>query len=99
MNGHTLTVRIAHGQIELDTTCHEPLGADCRMTCPEGCEEWDPNDHEHELVPQPSGVCNVVDWLDNVDMEESFEGPAATLATGLPIKVSWDGDGYVWSMA
>lgn len=99
MTGHTLSVRMSTSQVELSAVCHEPLGADCRMTCPEGCEDWDPSDHEHELEPMPPGECNAVDFLDNVDMEECYQGSTVVISSGDPIKVWWDGDGYVWSMA
>lgn len=92
--GHTVEWRISSAcWIDGTVTCHEPDTADCRTWCAEGCEErcTAPGEHRRE----PTGSCNLKDWLENGDLVECYAGPTATLVNG-PVDISWDGDNYLW---
>lgn len=80
--------------LEGTITCHAAEGADCRVTCPEGCEAWILTDHEHEFVD--AGRCLVVEWIDNSDGARACHVGSHTPVDGF-ITPEWDDDGYVWS--
>lgn len=79
--GHEIVVTHTRfpGGPEYVAHCNEPEGADCRLTCEDGCEEWDGIDRDlngvaYHLVPAgdgavsphgmvDSGECQVVLWL------------------------------------
>lgn len=43
--------------------------------------------------------CNVLDWLNEGDMEETFADPTYTYHYDGPIDVTWEGDFYEWTYA
>ena len=81
--GHEMTV--THdpymGGAEYTVTCHEPPGADCRLVCEQGCDEWstvrsrehgpfhivnaDPTDEAVRHRMVDAGHCNAAEWLTN----------------------------------
>jgi hypothetical protein len=79
----------------LTFTCDAAEGADCRLTCPQGCDTWELPDHEHTLVD--AGECLVVTWLQEGD--ETYGGKDGALLASVPIEVEWTGGGYLWSRA
>ena len=90
--GHEMTV--THGPrmggAEYTVTCHEREGADCRLVCEQGCDEWstvrrdehgpfhlvndDPADEPVQHRMTDNGQCNAVDWLRNADAEIADPG-------------------------
>ena len=90
--GHEMTV--THdpfmGGAEYTVTCLEREGADCRLVCEQGCDEWstvrrdehgpfhlvndDPADEPVQHRMTDNGQCNAVDWLRNADAEIADPG-------------------------
>jgi hypothetical protein len=81
------------GVVSADWTCTAEAGAECRKHCPEGCPTW-PCDHE--LVD--SGACMAIDWLENEDWRDLYDGPETTVRNA-EVTLRWDGEGYVWHYA
>jgi hypothetical protein len=81
------------GYVSATWQCHADEGGDCRLTCPAGCESWNIGDHEHELVD--AGKCLVIEWLEEMELEESHHGHV-TLYSGR-FDYEWDGDGYIFT--
>ena len=93
--GHELTV--THdpymGGADYTATCHEREGADCRLVCEQGCDEWstvrrdehgpfhlvndDPADEPVQHRMTDAGQCSVVDWLRNDDAGIADLGPGS----------------------
>lgn len=92
---HAIAVTIEPGWIRATFTCAAEVGADCRLTCPEQCEEWEP-DHHHTLVDY--GRCVQTEWLENGDWQEDYQGGEVPLVSG-PIELEWTGGGYRWTYA
>ena len=90
---HSVTLVMDEGRLSARWECHASEGADCRLTCLEGCESWSFTDHEHKL--EDSGECNVVTWLENLDLEESHVG-MQVIYQG-PFEYEWD-DGYTFTL-
>jgi hypothetical protein len=91
---HSVKWTIDGDQIYGAVTCHCVEGADCRMTCPDGCEAWILTGHEHGLIDY--GECLVVEWFDNVGLEDSHGPISEPLRDGF-IDPEWDGDGWTWT--
>lgn len=89
---HTVTWKIrSEGYLDGVIKCSAVVGADCRMGCPEGCEQW-PCDHE--LIDY--GECYAVEAIDaGGDLYESYRGPDASLRDG-NVDIEWDGDSWGW---
>lgn len=94
--GHVLRVRLQHEYVSLNVECHEPNGAQCRVTCAAGtCETYTYPNHEHGL--KSTIDCNAVTFFDNSDIEcACATSEAFALYDGMPIEVEWDGDQYAW---
>ena len=93
--GHEMTV--THdpfmGGAEYTVTCLEREGADCRLVCEQGCDEWstvrrdehgpfhlvndDPADEPVQHRMTDAGQCSVVDWLRNDDAGIADLGPGS----------------------
>lgn len=112
--GHEIVVTHDHDHARYRTVCHEPDGADCRLTCPEGCESWSLERDErgayhqvgtlgapirHDMEPT-RGYCNVVEFLDNAGygIEELGEDREFEVDR-FQIKPVWNGDYYSWERA
>lgn len=98
--GHEMTV--THdprmGGAEYTVTCHEREGADCRLVCEQGCDEWstvrrdehgpfhlvndDPADEPVQHRMTDAGQCSVVDWLRNDDAGISDLGVSPAFEVG-----------------
>lgn len=39
-SGHEMVMARSRFGIDYTLVCHEPVGAACRLTCSQGCEEW-----------------------------------------------------------
>lgn len=90
-----MRVTLDREALRLVPECHEPPDAVCRVACVAGCESFGYPEHEHELVPVPS--CNAVEFLSNSDVECCCDfSSEVPLRDGMPIEVTWDGDGYSW---
>ena len=74
-------------------TCHAAPGADCRLVCPEGCDEWDAVDHQHPLAD--CGTCNAATWIEEDGVLECHRG-RGPVRDGF-VQVEWTGGGYTWS--
>lgn len=78
-------------------TCSAPEGAPCRLTCPEGCEAWTLEGHDHELID--GGECMLLPWLDNIgtaDAIEAYVGEPAPPTDG-PVKLEYVEEWVEWS--
>ena len=82
--------------------------ADCRTSCAEGCESWgDVSDDgaAHTLsdgtvhAMRPHEYCNVVEWIANGDVLETYYDGADRPVHDGPVLISWDGDDYLWRYA
>ena len=92
---HTVKVVIdEHGEIQWTFTCTAPEGARCRLTCPEGCEQFNYDAHEHPFVDY--GECVHKEWFDNAGAEATYEGGGFTLCEWV-IDGGWDGDSWTWT--
>ena len=78
--------------------CNEPVGAWCRMHCPDGCEEWGP-DHDHKLTDY--GQCLAVECFDACGSIECGPDdlPPDTAPIGAAVDVEWDDVGWIWYLA
>jgi hypothetical protein len=96
--GHTLRVTYEpeSATVVLRLVCHVTGRVTCRLTCAEGCEVWDEHNHEHELTEL--NECNAVLWMDRNAEEYCAldSGPAIPLRDGMPVRITWDDDTYVW---
>jgi hypothetical protein len=76
-------------------TCSGDPTSNCHLDCENsgGCEQY-PCDH----MPVDRSTCNVVDWLEAEEAEDTYDGPETAARNG-PIEIEWNGDGYVWHYA
>lgn len=94
-SGHTMRVTLVGESVCLVPMCHEQNGAVCRVICAAGCESFSYPEHEHKLEPVP--YCNAVEFFSNSDVECCCDyNVEVPLFDGMPIEVTWDGDGYSW---
>lgn len=92
---HTMRVTLDREALRLVPVCHEQDGAVCRVICAAGCESFSYPEHEHKL--EPVSYCNAVEFLSNSDVECCCDyAVEVPLSDGMPIEVTWDGDGYSW---
>lgn len=96
MSGHTMRVTFDRDVVHLEPVCHEPSGSICRVTCPQGCEEFNTG-HEHGLEHVP--YCNAVEFLTaNDEVNELCDATRPfPLHDGMLISVLWNGGYYTWS--
>ena len=103
---HYLSVRLEkncdEADVALSIECQSPEGASCRLTCPEGCEEYG-EDHPH-LLASTNDYCNAVEWIENDDesLHLSYSGdPTGSfpLHNGTEVDVIWEGDYYSWRLS
>jgi len=87
LGGHSATLEF-DGEYDVARwrfACTEPVGAECRLVCPQGCEEWCDHDKRDQAE------CNIVTWLENQD--EPCRNETYVMWRG-PIGTEWTGDGY-----
>jgi hypothetical protein len=73
-------------------TCKAAEGSRCNTGCAVRCDEWgETGSCDHDEV-SPLGYCNVVEWMNENDGDESAEDDHALV----PITVRWDGDNWRW---
>lgn len=77
-------------------SCDATVGAQCRLSCPEGCDFFTFEGHEHELVDQ--GECEVLPWLDSASPEELFMNDEVIQLANLEITTEFDGDCLQWKV-
>lgn len=99
---HLLTVTLnADGDLVHKITCHAPEGALCRITCDDGCEEFEFEGHEHLLID--SGECMPLVYLENYDenVREMYDGDVRPLTADGPVTLNYhSGDYFVsWRYA
>lgn len=92
---HTLSVYVVNEWLQVDLNCNAAEGSACRMTCPDGCDSWLVDEHEHELVDY--GQCLAVEWAENTTVAECHSGGTTRLHDGMPVDVEWTGDGWTWN--
>lgn len=103
--------KIGWPQVEWKFVCHAPEGARCRLTCAQGCEEWDSWEPKSEDNPhfghtyRDSGECQMVLFanLDETDIEERYrfaeDETSVPVRSGL-VELKYEGDGLVtWKYA
>lgn len=64
------SIRAQDMGVEPKFSCSAPEGAPCRKNCPEGCESFTLEGHEHELVD--AGECMLLPWLDNIGVSDTI---------------------------
>ena len=91
---HSLKVSVENDFIITKFTCAAPIGALCRLSCPDGCDEVPCS---HEMVD--SGKCHAKEWFGAVDWLECHEAYAheSVLYEG-PVNAFWDGDEFQWQI-
>ena len=100
MSGHKLRIKASldgnYRNIDFSIECLEPDGAQCRVECPAGCASYTYPNHPHGLVNR--NVCNAVEWMEQGDIPELFNGSDDTpLYDGMPIEIEWiEWQGYLW---
>lgn len=95
-NPHTVTWHLdgPGGHAWPTFTCTAPVGAECRLWCAVGCEEYCTNPDEHSL--KDHGDCLATTWMEATDEgSELYAGPNTNPSNG-PIVFRWDADSYVW---
>ena len=111
VSGHEMVVTYEpsmHG-FRCEPVCREPAGADCRLECTQGCEEWGTLDRHNDgrithgedaHVMMPVQYCNAVEFMVNGAPEECGDDDQDMFeAASFPITVRWDGDEYRWRRA
>ena len=109
VSGHEMVVTYEpsmHG-FRCQPVCHEPAGADCRLACTQGCEEWGTLDRHNDgrithgdHVMRPVQYCNAVEFMVDGTPEECGDDDQDMFeAVSFPITVRWDGDEYRWRRA
>lgn len=79
---------------EAQMACTAPDDAFCRTYCDRSeCEDGCTDIYGHER--KPMGCCNLVDWMEDAGVMDSYEGKPHPASDG-PIVVVWDGDHYAW---
>lgn len=76
--------------------CSAPEGAPCRKKCPEECEAWTFEGHEHELVD--AGECMLLPWLDSLavsDVTEAYIGELHSIIDG-PVELNYEEEYVAW---
>lgn len=108
--GHEVVVSHEEDGAEYRAGCHEAVGADCRLDCPEGCESWvierdERGPHHfvntladpirHELVD--GGECAFVAFME----DETGEYGSGWFEVGrFRVRPVWDAAGYYrWERA
>lgn len=91
---HTIEWRIEPEHVWGQLRCTAPEGAECRLTCPMGCESW-PCSHPLE----DGGTCNPIEWIENSDGAVTAYGGQETALRDGPIEFNWEGDWYEWDYA
>ena len=86
---HSVYPMIERSDVTFEFHCDAQEGANCRLVCPEHCEEI----CTHEKVD--GGECNVLNWLYSDSAIDLYSGEKTSLRSGL-IKVSWDGTSFDW---
>lgn len=94
--------------------CDAPEGADCRLTCDEGCEEWTierdesgpfhsvctlEDDLRHDM--RDMGECNVALYLNEGEcIEEMRSGDPSPIVVGsVSVIPVWEGGYYSWRVS
>lgn len=98
MDDHTITVTMwaGGGTPRLRIQCHQPEGADCRLGCPNGCED----SCYCDVDPVDQGRCLAAEWIEADDPWEPYGGLGDVhVVSGAPILVRWTGDGWLWAFA
>ena len=90
---HSVAWMLDGDWLEGTVTCHATEGADCRLTCPDGCASWDSLDHQHELVD--GGECNFVEWVANDGVLDTHMGKHIPV-DGF-IEPEWNDDHFTWT--
>lgn len=103
MDDPTTTKHTVHWMLEPDGyipgprfACSGTIGDRCRLHCPEGCESYTYEGHEHELAD--AGECMFLPWmtmLDRFDLEETYAGVRHEAASG-PIVFKYEDEYVVW---
>jgi len=62
---HSLEIVLAYRDVEFKITCGADPGANCRLTCPHGCEEL--------VVERADGIAFHVPYRDEIDLDGSEE--------------------------
>lgn len=90
---HSVVWGIDRDDIYGTITCTAPVGADCRLGCPSGCESV----CDHDLTDM--GECLAVTWInESGDTKEFYEAPNPHDVTNGPVIVRWDHkiESWVW---
>jgi len=95
---HHIAITIERDDIGAKFTCRATAGAPCHLMCPDGCESWDPADHEHELVD--AGSCGLLDFIENDDcgVWELYDGEPGPLRSG-PVTLTYNDEYVSWEYA
>jgi putative hydrolase of HD superfamily len=94
--GHVLHYEIRSDYFTGEIVCHEPDGAPCRLWCVDPTCPNDETGCDHPVGDQ--GRCLQVEWINNADDLTEVHAPGVTepIADGMPVQLTWDGDGYTW---
>jgi hypothetical protein len=109
---HGIRWEFNQGSVDAKAVCNAEPGADCRLSCPEGCEQWgrlvDKDGEQWHTIPggtipihrmEVVPYCNVQMFLDvdSYDLLEMYEdGHEPFVIAETPIEPVWDRDGYLW---
>ena len=94
-------------------TCHEPVGAQCRTVCEQGCEESllecdNCDEYQHDYAEgrhcarcgaaiRGDLICNPIDAITHGDGWQWSYRGPEVPLASGPIVFDWDGDTWVWS--
>lgn len=115
MSGHRVEWKHDRDSVYGVVRCGNGEGADCRLACASGCEEWSDvertsdgafhaviNSAGEEIFShtmKDQGYCNIVEFIDQSGVAECYAGPSPAYVRSGLIKVAWTGDDYEWSYA
>jgi hypothetical protein len=92
---HTVSITLESNGVNYTWHCSAEVGAPCRLECPEGCEYFEYEGHEHEL--RDSGECLIIVWMEEDDATNENLAPDFEIGT-FGFTPKWAGDYYEWSI-
>lgn len=101
---HFLRIRGDRLWLDVVIECRAPVGAPCRQCCARSGCDWedgpphaDPDGTEHGV--KDGGRCFQAEWV-NAEAPDDLHDPDVPndpLYDGMPVDLTWNGDGYYWS--
>jgi len=115
MSEHAIRWFFDQDTICCEAICTAPPGANCRLSCPEGCEQWSTERADGQVFHvageegdgteirhalEPVPYCNVCEFLNSDGDIPELAYKVGTFDLAVtPILPIWEGDYYSWELA